>query len=238
MLLNIEYLEWDSQFYSIKIGRIFLPSIIENNIIENVIQKAKVQSYTLVYIMHDEANNTPTIIDPNIKLVDTKIIFSRNLDTKLERAETNIKSYNSTVHSLDTLYTLALEAGAYSRFKLDSNFPINSFKEMYHQWVNNSVAKRNADIVLVHETNKSINGFVSIQLQNSIATIGLIAVDAGHRGKGIGTQLIHASVAYALQNKCSTLNVATQFMNKEAMQFYKKNGFQIQSSTNIYHLWL
>ena len=79
---------------------------------------------------------------------------------------------------------------------------------------------------------------VTLKIKDKTAHIGLITTLPCYQGKGLGRQLINRCVATAIENKCSRLEVATQFDNKQACLFYQVCGFNLLSITNIYHFWL
>jgi ribosomal protein S18 acetylase RimI-like enzyme len=65
----------------------------------------------------------------------------------------------------------------------------------------------------------------------------MLAVDTEHRRQGIGTQLIKACDFW-----CSSLDipigaVATQKDNLPAIELFKRNGFQQDRETSVYHYW-
>ena len=79
---------------------------------------------------------------------------------------------------------------------------------------------------------------VTLKIKDKTAHIGLIATMPGYQGKGLGRQLINRCIKTAIGNNCNTLEVATQFDNKQACSFYQVCNFNVLSITNIYHLWL
>lgn len=50
------------------------------------------------------------------------------------------------------------------------------------------------------------------------------------RGTGVGKALVQASVAYALENRCSALTVGTHPDNTDAVLFYETVGFERRPS--------
>lgn len=85
--------------------------------------------------------------------------------------------------------------------------------------------------------NNTIVGFITIAFKNNAYDIGLIAVDSTYRSMKIGKQLLEYVFNYALSKKVNTITVTTQMQNQGALNFYLQNGFSINHSTFIYHLW-
>ncbi|MBL4663030.1 MAG: dTDP-4-amino-4,6-dideoxygalactose transaminase [Flavobacteriaceae bacterium] len=70
-----------------------------------------------------------------------------------------------------------------------------------------------------------------------MATIGLIAVNSSHQGKGIGGELINAVEVQLLDRGITTLRIPTQLKNEQACKFYKKLGYSPIEKTDIKHYW-
>ena len=67
--------------------------------------------------------------------------------------------------------------------------------------------------------------------------IGLIAVNEQHRSLKIGKQLLAYVFNYSVSKNVEFVTVTTQNKNQGALNFYLKNGFSINKTTYIYHLW-
>ena len=110
---------------------------------------------------------------------------------------------------------------------------------MYSTWMEKSINGEMADYVFVHKNHETIDGMITIKIENDIANIGLIAVDYASQGKGIGTKLIQSIENFLYQIKgIKYIQVATQLANHNACHLYKKNNFEVITITDIYHHWL
>ena len=47
-----------------------------------------------------------------------------------------------------------------------------------------------------------------------------------HRGKGIGTLLVHYAIEISQHIGCSEIGVGTEYTNTQAREFYKHQGFK------------
>lgn len=226
-------LEWDSEFFKLKIGRLDLDSVEEFS--EIILKSEELrQSFDLLYIFAEETLNQQLL---DINLVDTKTIFTKQL-IDCPKEVSGVSKYLDSVVSQD-LYHLAWVSGKYSRFQLDKRFACNAYERLYSRWIEQSVAGKMANGVFVHNSDGKIDGMITVGVNDKEASIGLIAVDDAAQGRGIGTMLIRAVEAYLLnETLVTTLKVATQWENKAACHLYEKNGFEVESKTNIYHWWL
>ena len=229
----VNRLQWDSDFLGLRIGR---SDIAFNERWNMLLQEASSlrMYYDLIYVFSEQ--ELPT--DSNkVRLIDTKTIYAKSIDSAVIMP-TTIERYQEPIPNAD-LYRLALVSGVYSRFRLDDSLPTDSYERMYRCWIERSVEGSMADFVFVHRTDNQIDGMITLKIHDDIAHIGLVAVDEGAQGKGIGTMLIKSVEAYLQGNTMVRhLKVATQWANKPACHLYEKNGFVVEEKTNIYHWWL
>lgn len=225
----IRKLQWDSDFFNLSIGRIDLRNIDDWR---EIIRSNLSVDYNLVYVFSPQ-----TIDDDKISLVDIKTIYSKSLSFG-EEVPSSIDIYNEDKPN-ESLYALALDSGVYSRFRLDKQLPSESYERLYKCWIEQSTNGQMADKVFVHRSNDMIDGMITLKIDADEAHIGLVAVGGDARGKGIGSQLIKAIESYLLANTdVRVLKVVTQWDNISARRLYEKNGFVVESKTNIYHWWV
>lgn len=233
---RIETLTWDSQFFGLSIGRLQASHLSEEEVF--LIQKeAQRQNFQLVYFFLG-APLAGTKAPEGVIPMDGKVLYHKKTASQSTNVNTNINEY--TEQFVDAqLYKLALQSGIYSRFKLDTCLPENAFERLYYTWIEKSVDGQLAEAVLVYRVGEELAGMVTLGLKpNGWGDIGLIAVDAAHRGQRIGPQLLAAAEQYFAACGISELGVETQLGNKAACRFYEKNGYSKLSRQYIYHLWL
>ena len=68
--------------------------------------------------------------------------------------------------------------------------------------------------------------------------IGLLAVDATARGRGVGRSLVRAAHSAMIRRGCTQASVATQQANVGACALYESAGYAIRQVERVYHLWL
>lgn len=230
-------LNWDSDFFRIKIGKLEKSLLVESEFENNLIF-AKAQNYDLLYIF-DEVNldiDSEILKNFNITLVDTKVIFEKELKKEHDVLDVEILSSISE-DDLQDLYFLALESGHASRYKTDKE--LNSkFEAFYRTWLDNSLNKILADDIFIYKINNKIVGFITLKYNDEICSIGLIAVNPNFRGNKIGEKLMQKCFFEGLQKNCNSITVATQLENSGACRFYKKLEMKIKESNKIYHSWI
>ncbi|MDR0559103.1 MAG: GNAT family N-acetyltransferase [Prevotellaceae bacterium] len=231
----IKYLSWDSIFFNKKIGKIDITNLLN---LSKLLKLAQQEDYKLIYVF----DNKGFFVEENIlrqyngKLVDKKILFEKSLSV-ISDSPNSVVFYEE-FDLTPELENLAYISGEYSRFKRDKNFAENDFYRMYKTWIENSIKHQIAESVFIAKENGLIKGMATLKIDEKVGHIGLLAVSPDTQGKGYGKALIQACENEALTKKITTIEVPTQFDNRQACCFYEKCGFKIKSITDIYHFWL
>jgi len=226
---NITKLDWDSNFFKLEIGKL---EIFE--VTTNVVNITPI--FDLIYVFSEQSFNYE-LFNYRLGYEENKVIFSKNLESILPNFESNIYSIREISFNLQSLYNLGFESGKYSRFKQDLNFNENQFYDFYKIWIDNSINFTFADDLFVYKQNDEIVGLISYKINNSTAIVGLLAVSNQVQGKGIGSKLIHFLEYKLHELGVKTLKIPTQLENIPACNFYKKQGYEVNSITNIKHFW-
>lgn len=227
--MEIIKLEWDTNFFGYKVGKV----IAENELDEKVLKN---NDYQLIYIFSREALPNDVVKKNKLFLADEKIDLITDISSLSFNKLPNKNLVELTELDNDLL-DLAFQSGHFSRFKVDSNFKNKEFEKLYTAWIEQSIAHKNAEKVMGFLINSKVVGFVTIALKTNNFDIGLIAVDEKYRSLKIGKQLLEYVFNYALKKNVNNISVTTQKQNQGAVNFYFKNGFSVNRTTHIYHLW-
>lgn len=226
--MNIVPLEWDSRFFDLNVGSLV---ISQSDIFDFNEFKKESESFDLIYIISDYK------ID-NFNLVDEKEIFINNDISLNGNHFSDTISFSTEIHSYDQLLNLTLQSGKYSRFNTDKNFKNMEYEKLYTEWLDKSINKDLAIDIIVKIIDNEIVGFITLNNKtDSLAEIGLIAVDKAYRGQGIAKELINKTIWKASKLNFKSIQVVTQHNNKPAVKLYTSTGFKSESITNIYHYW-
>lgn len=234
---QVKYLDWDSTFFNLKIGRIDY-----NDKISKILNEISLnENFDLIYLFSKTYLNQEEIEMlrniAEVKLVDKKVTFLKMLDnTKISKIHCNIEEVNESAYN-ERLYNLALLSGSHSRFKTDVRFKSGSFENLYKTWLNKSLKGEFDDKVFVYMNNGNIDGFITLKIIQDSLIIGLIAVNEVCHGKGIGRSLIARAEHYANENGITKIFVSTQEDNTNAFKFYLSQNFLISAKDYIYHIW-
>lgn len=231
---ELKYLDWDSNFFEFKVGLLVIDGPIKS--LNTHLEKYQKDGYRLIYMISSKRVNH-TLLNNNYKecfLVDEKITYTKKLK-KNTSINSRVSKYVDNI-SDEILIELAIQSGIYSRFNVDKNIENKRFKELYSIWMVNSINKVMAkEVYVIDKTN--VKGVITLRERHKRADIGLIAVDAGSRGEGLGEQLLIAGENWGLNQGYEFIQVVTQKQNKIACSFYERNGYNQEKKQFVYHVW-
>lgn len=232
----VERLGWDSQFFGYPVGRIVFDKDGQydlNELFRFLISEKIRLTYLFVNVNEIELNED--IVRKGGILVDQKTLFSKTAEGHNTNSD-YIDEFEGTEID-ESLIQLVLQAGLYSRFRLDPNFTKNEYERLYIEWLKKSLNKSIALKTFIVKKDTRIVGLTTLGKRFGYADIGLVAVDNNFRGQGIASDLINYADNTALVLGFKEIKVVTQLQNKGACRLYEKCNFQIENITNIYHYW-
>jgi GNAT superfamily N-acetyltransferase len=68
---------------------------------------------------------------------------------------------------------------------------------------------------------------ISTALGGPVALLEDMVVHPGYRGKGVGTELLHAAIDLAKSLGCRRITLLTDRTNESGQRFYKRHGFSL-----------
>lgn len=230
----IQPLEWDSSFFNLRIGKAVIRTSDGLEELRNV-KGCLRERYDLIYLFID--NPDLYFEDKDAFLADQKTVYIRYL-TDGSRPSAHIRPFQESRPN-SALYRLAFRSGVYSRFNTDPSFPKGGFEALYRRWIEQAVEDRHCAVLCYFEAD-IIVGMLTLVIdeESGLARIGLTAVDAEYSGRGIGSSLIESACWYLYGKGIKRFETVTQRQNVSACRWYEKNGFHLESISNIYHWWL
>jgi len=236
-------LDWDSNFFGYKVAMLQQPFFNYDELSEALKnlekENVKLAYWSPVKRIH-ENGAVQKISSLGGKLVDIKTVYHISLEGKSVndfKNDARVKEYNdANIHH--DLYELAFEAGIWSRYKVDERIGKEKFEELYRKWMDMSVSKKIAKTILVTAENDRLTGMITLGEKNGAGNIGLVAVDAQQRGKGLGYALFQEMFRWFINHGYNKISVVTQEANESACRFYEKAGFEKDSAQEFYHFWI
>lgn len=237
--MDYQLLEWDTNFFGMKVARITDPSLsIEK--LASTLTELRRNGFTFIYWPANREQNQHDIAKLGGLLVDLKTTFMIELSSSTmdDSMSTDIVRPYSVSMQLKDLEALAVQSGQFSRFATDSRLPREKFIMLYKTWINRSLRQEIAKEVLVIEEGGHAVGMVTLTEKEGRGNIGLIAVDASSRGKKYGETLVRAAQKWFVKNGYKIGQVVTQGKNISACNLYIKCGYSVEKVEYYYHFWL
>lgn len=239
--MKLHHLDWDSDFFHKKIGRIDY-DYHQENILLTLLNESLNLDYELVYLFCPQDIFIPDNILNKYsgKLVDRKVLYTKEVtenncpSISFRDTNINIVRYDDGILCPE-LEQLTYLSGKYSRFRNSDYFSEDDFQKLYKTWMVKSINGEIADSVYVVKEKSEIMGMITLKHKMNRSEIGLISVSESAQGKHYGSNLISTCVKDVILKENGWLDVPTQMENKTACKFYEKQGFYIKSITNIYH---
>ena len=232
--MNIQTLDWDSDFFGLHIGRAEIETSAEAKELA-LMYDALCKEFDLIYVFDE---NHIGFAANGAKLVDEKVLYSKTCEHR--KAFADIMMYKKDRPEA-SLYHLAYVSGGYSRFKLDDRLPNGSFEKLYNRWIENACPQEGTNKqIFVFCPDGIAKGMITVDYNESgLAHIGLVSVDTDCQHSGIGTKIMSTIEEYLYRlGTINSIEVPTQKANIDACRWYEKNGFRIEKVTDIYHWWL
>jgi dTDP-4-amino-4,6-dideoxy-D-galactose acyltransferase len=236
---TVQLLAWDSQLFGFGVARLTGEGLTAAEAAA-ALAECRAAGVRLVYwpTRPTDAATNRAAQQHGAWLADRKVTFAMPLPSHLAAAPADAGIVATTNHT-PQLESLAWQSGAYSRFARDPRLPVAAFRQLYTQWLRNSLNGTIAQVVLTlpdaagHEL-----GLLTLGEKNGWADIGLLAVDEPVRGQRVGQRLVAEARRRAAGAGVAGLQVVTQRDNARACRFYESCGFALAHEEYIYHLWL
>jgi dTDP-4-amino-4,6-dideoxy-D-galactose acyltransferase len=237
--MRYQILDWDSDFFGIRVGRI-IRSQLEVEELSEILSELREMQVKLVYWPSDLEIEVDLAAKLGGFLADKKTTFamdfhSINFDKNI--STDTVESFTTSM-SVNDLESLAIQSGEYSRFAIDPNLPKDKFVSLYKIWIDRSARKEIASEVLLIRDCEKFAGMVTLGEKNGRGDIGLIAVDSNYRGRKYGEKLVRAAQRWFSENGYEYGQVVTQGQNVPACNLYIKCGYSVEQVEYFYHFWL
>lgn len=238
----IRKLVWDSDRFGIPVGELDVEGA-ETDAVHAVLDKTG-REFDLIYVRNaNAADISPEVMKTfHGERTDVRATFELSPIAIPECGDVTALGSVRPMTKEDasphrkTLTSLARQVSEHSRFRNDSRFPANWIADLYEGWLESSLAKEQADEVLVFEGVDGPLGLYTIKVDGTSGNLVLFAVDTQHRGQGIGAALAVAGLEWMRQHGLVRATVTTQLDNP-ACKLYRGFGYKLMKTEEIYHLW-
>jgi len=233
MVDKFEFLDWDSDFFNFRVGKLTGDKSLEN--LESKLKEISERNINLIYYYTSEPIPDDFFSEYYTPLlVDLKIPLKKKLGPKPVSPKV---SFFIEKKPNKELIQLAQLAGIHTRFKIDPKISEEKFNELFKLWIEKSIDGVMATKVLIYTQAEKIVGFATVLLDGETGYAPLLAVDRKYEGLGISFALMNAVESYMFENGCKTIISSTQEVNKKALKIYERYGCEFEERIYVYHLW-
>jgi ribosomal protein S18 acetylase RimI-like enzyme len=229
-------LDWDSAFWGITVARVGAESLTPGRWVE-IDSWARDSLVDCLYFLApaDDHESVAVAHEAGFRFVDLRLELVRRR-AAVEPA-TRVRAYR--FGDLDALRAIARTSHEITRFYADPRFPRARSADLYDTWIYRSCEEGWADAVFVAVLDGDAAGYVTCHLDEPAGrgSIGLIAVSASVRGKGLGRELIDGALAWMDDRGCREASVVTQGANVAAQHLFQTCGFRTNSAALWFHRW-
>jgi dTDP-4-amino-4,6-dideoxy-D-galactose acyltransferase len=238
--IGIDALEWDSNFFGFKIGRVFINKSNASEIAA-ISELIKNEQFKMLYVILNEWDDEihEKLQNAGAKLIDKKTTYVHTVTAEAKTVVDFPVVEYADKYMTPELIELAYASGKYSRFLIDKGFGKKSFEKLYMEWLTNSLNGKFADKLWVATDREKVIGFVTAKRskEDNSGQVGLIAVSEAYRGRKIGHALMSVCNDWYLHHNLQQATVVTQGDNKAACKFYEAVGYHVGKVEYYYHLW-
>lgn len=240
MPYTVTPLTWDSAHFGYPCAKAVLTGVLTAQESDAFFEETK--AFRFVTVNNPDSfpeNNDILSCHPDILQADTNILL-------VNRGPVLLPDSNTVSHDIcisdkvslpDEVRDMVKHAFIHSRFYADSHIDAEKASGVFESWVKNAQNKEGKYFCICTIENTPA-GFVLFHTeQNTDAVIELVCVSGIHREKGVGTAMLQAFGSFCKNRGLQNLYVGTQKRNKAALAAYRKNLYQEENVTHIFHMW-
>jgi ribosomal protein S18 acetylase RimI-like enzyme len=229
-----DYLEWDSNFFGFRIAQ-YREHLLSEDSWRSAELWCREQNIDCLYLLADSSDpQTASVAQAHsFRFVDTRVLLEAQTSPHTE-PPAGVRP--AQPEDIETLRRIARSSHYGSRFFFDSRFPRSRAEDLYAAWIQRSLDGW-AHAVLVTESDGGVVGYITCHLSDTQGSIGLLAVDQSHRGRGRGRQMLAAAMHLFQHSGMRTVLVVTQARNIASQRLYQQAGFRTRSVQVWFHRW-
>jgi dTDP-4-amino-4,6-dideoxy-D-galactose acyltransferase len=234
------FLDWDSQFFGLRIGRLEGNRLSPNEV-PAVTRWCAEEQIDCLYFLADsrDPETIETTEAAGFGLKDLRMTYEwkSSLGALGIRPQIGERVAVRAFHEADlaALVPIARTAHTDSRFFFDRRFDRAAAALLYETWLRNACTGAH---VLVGEAGGIPAGYLSCELSgDGEGQIGLVAVAPQFHGQGLGRAMIEAALRWFSERGATSIRVVTQGRNVAAHRFYQSAGFLTKGLESWHHRW-
>jgi dTDP-4-amino-4,6-dideoxy-D-galactose acyltransferase len=231
-------LPWDTAFFGHRIARVAARRL-DPELVARLERWSATEAIECLYLLADPTDKATSQLaeEAGFDCVGERILLAVDLAAQAARpAPAAVRP--AAPDDLPALRQISRLSYHDTRFYRDPHFDRQLCDELYVRWLEASYA--NAEVLVCGDA--SPQGYISCECERDreppTGRIGLLAVDAGARGRGYGGALVAAALSWLRAAGMQRVEVVTQGSNATAQRVYQRHGFQPEGRELWYHKWM
>jgi GNAT superfamily N-acetyltransferase len=228
-------LDWDTEFWGVRVARVLAGSMTEESRAE-IDRWCVDNGVSCVYFLAEAEDETTkaAVEEGGFFYTDSRVTLRKEVSEPRQVPAIPVRV--ATDRDLDALEAIARSSHGTTRFYHDPHFPDDRCGELYARWIRSIYESDDAILVIDHE-GRAV-AYVTCGLrEGGTGYIGLIAVDASMRERGLGAALAVAAHNWMVDEGAKYAAVVTQERNVAAMRLIQNAGYVVDSTHLWFHKW-
>lgn len=230
-----ELLEWDTEFWRVRVARVLAGSMTDESLagidswcVENAIS-------CVYFLAEAEDEETKAVAERGgFFYTDSRVTLRKEVHEPPEVSAIPVRVARD--EDLEALEAIARSSHGTTRFYHDPHFPDDRCGDLYAQWIR-STYDSDAVVLVIEDTGRAV-AYVTCEVrEGNTGYIGLIAVDASMRERGLGAALAVAAHNWMVDSDVKHAAVVTQERNVAAMHLIQNAGYVVDSTHLWFHKW-
>lgn len=237
-----DLLPWDSAFFGRRIARLRGDTLDDARARAAAEWCAAAGVDCLYFLARTDDHTTVSAAEAHgFGLKDVRLTYSRRLPAPggvgLPEPPEGLALRAGNADDVPALEEIAETAFTDTRFYFDQGFERRRVADLYRLWVRQSV-ERYPDSVRVLDQDGRASGFITCDRSaDGTGQVGVAAVAASLRGRGLGQMLYQAALDWFARNSVASVTYVTQARNTGAQRLVQQLGFRITATQLWYHRW-
>jgi RimJ/RimL family protein N-acetyltransferase len=239
-----QFLEWDSNFFQIRIGRVN-QNYLDEDTLKTSLEWCKDQQIDCLYFLaaSDDPKTVRLAEKNHFQMVEIRLIMERSLKDWKPAAQSgddpSITIRHPQPQDIPVLEKIAAFSYVDSRYYFDQGFDSQKWQAYYSTWVKKS-CQGGADLALIAEKDGEVVGYITGNRNKENPREGiyeLTGVAPQARRSGVGQELFRRGLDWFLEHGVDTVWLATQGRNVPTQRMVQRNGFITKACQIYYHKW-
>jgi dTDP-4-amino-4,6-dideoxy-D-galactose acyltransferase len=232
------YLEWDSQFFGRRIGRVTENRLTPASVAE-ILQWCARERIDCLYFLCDgcDMESIGSAQCNRFNLVDVRMTFETAIKPGSVPAGHAEGIRPAVPGDVEKLAAIAKRSHTDSRFYHDGHFSRELCDALYATWITKSCQGRSERVLVAEEEDEPVGYITCDRAENGHGQIGLVAVAEQASGRGWGTRLVSGALDWFSSRKVERVEVVTQGCNVAAQRLYQRAGFITKNVELWFHWW-